>query len=698
MVGLGVAIILQLAVGHECRAWGPGHAPCCQDTPAQFYLSQARPTVLRVGTEDLAEGRFVTLPLEWLAQRGDDPRWATPEFDDGDWTARPTRLYAEDLEAGAAVLWFRLHLELDEALIGQPLALAIPRTGAAEVFIDGAPVPGAQLGRPAGTVLQDGHGQPFSISFTGGGAHLLAVRWSAEEVLTGRLISYTPAFRAMLGRSDDLHAYAVDFRANTLAWAVAAAAFPLALALLHVCLWFFRRRRRGDLLFAAFATSVGAISMIPMTLELVWTWSGLHGAWTVFRVSLAILTSATLLFHLHLWGEAKERRKWRLAVLGSGLLMAVAAPALSNEVLFIYSMAALALAMVVLVLALKRVPARIHLGGMIPFSVGCMVSMLGALDILQLSATMYNAHVFGVPFLLMGMALALAWEFGESLRLQETHAAESRARAEVLAELEKAYDELRKAQAELVETSRVATMVKLVAGLTHEMNTPLGALQSSLDLLDRCRERLVSGEITPDRAARVHDEASANGRKAAARLSGLVEKLGRFVHLDEAETQEVDLTEGLETTLDLLDTRRAGEVEVKRRIDRLPPIRCQPVALNRAVAELLDNAVDAIAARGGGGRIQLEAEVVEDQIRIAVTDDGVGLSEEQKGGLFEVGFKKGERVAMGFGLLSARKAVRAHGGHIHVDSQLGAGARFELTLPLVHPGPSLAEDLLSGPR
>jgi signal transduction histidine kinase len=688
-----------------CRPWGPERAACVQATPAELEIGSGPIAPLGLDPTHFDDGRFVRLPVFWQGSRRDRPRHSRPEFDDAGWTIRPTRQYPADLAVGAEVLWFRLELDVAPALVGEPLAMAMPHTGAAEVWVDGRKVHATGSIGSEVEPTQDGYGRPFTFTFAEGPRHVVVVRWAAGPVVRDQRIGYTPAFRVMIGRPDDLFAYASAFERDRWILTVASAAFPIALALLHLCLWCFRRRGRGDLIFAAFAFSVAAVTALPLTFELVWTFEGLSWAWAVFRAFVGLLALSMVSFQLHLIGARWSAvRSWTVA---SGITVVLLAPALSNRVVFMYALVMAAIVLVTFVPMLRKPSTRIHAAGLVTYVAGAAVSVLAALDLITVGPVLINAHVFGVPVLLTGMAIALSWEFADTLRAMERHAAESqrksraleeaRKRESLLAELEVAYADLRYAQAELVESKRMSAVVRLVAGIAHELNSPLGALGSSLDVVSRCadriRARLATPEADPNAALKMVDlqaEASATGRDAVARVSELVERLEGFVQLDEAETREVDLYDGLEAAIRLLDLRRGPHVRVVRRFGKLPPLRCRPRALNRVFAELLDNALEAIGANGGVGTIEVTTEVRDEAVVVAVTDDGVGLSEEAREHLFDAGFKRGRRVEMGIGLLAAQRVVSSHDGRIHVRSAPGVGSTFEVILPFALPSEARA--------
>jgi signal transduction histidine kinase len=257
------------------------------------------------------------------------------------------------------------------------------------------------------------------------------------------------------------------------------------------------------------------------------------------------------------------------------------------------------------------------------------------------------------------------------------------------AELEAAYRELQHAQAELVNTAKTATLGSLVAGVAHELNTPLGALDSNRDVIERALrglQRILEDEVvTPDeldevrRIVRAMDGVLKTDGVALERMVGLVGSLRAFGRPDRADYGRMDIHEGLEATLSLLSAELHGSIEIVRDYEDLPLIECWPNKLNQVFTNLLLNAAQATEA----GTITVETRAGDGEVIVAVRDTGPGIPPEHLERIFEPGFTtKGERMGMGLGLLIARQIVDQHGGRISVESRVGEGTTFTVSLPV----------------
>jgi len=248
-----------------------------------------------------------------------------------------------------------------------------------------------------------------------------------------------------------------------------------------------------------------------------------------------------------------------------------------------------------------------------------------------------------------------------------------------------AEEELHRAQDRLVHSEKLAGLGRLVAGIVHEFNSPMGALVSGSDLTRRSVEILRAHDLEDDprgqRALRSLERSADSTAAAAARVQTLLDGLQRFTSLDRADLQEADIHELLDTTLTVMGAERWDGVEIRREYGELPGVLCYPGQLNQLFVALLRNAAEAMDS---GGLVTLRTEDTgRGAVRVSVTDTGRGIPEGELSGLFEPRFRDGAgRVHLGWGLVTASRIAAEHGGEISVDSQLGRGSTFTVTLPL----------------
>ena len=259
--------------------------------------------------------------------------------------------------------------------------------------------------------------------------------------------------------------------------------------------------------------------------------------------------------------------------------------------------------------------------------------------------------------------------------------------------LERALVDLRDTQQELVMQEKMASLGKLTAGISHEMNTPLGAMQSSMDVVERCIGRIVEG-LEADQGSGDHTDLDKtlgllrnSGRTAAEgaeRIDAIVQSLRTFVRLDEAESQLADLHEGLDSAVALLNTRLGAGVNVVRNYGEIPPIYTSHALLNQVSLHLLQNASE---ATGDTGEIEISTSHDERTARIRFSDAGPGIPTEELDHIFDIDFRGKTRVKMGLGLARDYKTMTDLGGTIEIRSTVGEGTTVTLTLPMTSSEP-----------
>ncbi len=257
------------------------------------------------------------------------------------------------------------------------------------------------------------------------------------------------------------------------------------------------------------------------------------------------------------------------------------------------------------------------------------------------------------------------------------------------AELESA--DLRAQEAQRIASAKLSGLVSLVAGLAHEINTPLGALTSGADSAETVRRRICERVDAAEslealredqklaRALEVLAATSGASKEASARIQKLVGALKDFAHLDQGEFEAADLREGLDSAVALVPVELLGKTEIVREYDEISEVRCRVREINQVFMTLVENAFEAMK---GQGRLTLRARQDANCVYVEVTDTGPGLSSATQAEIFELRFHRDKkRVGMGLGLPVGRKVVLEHGGDIEVSSAPGEGATFTVRLP-----------------
>jgi signal transduction histidine kinase len=291
-------------------------------------------------------------------------------------------------------------------------------------------------------------------------------------------------------------------------------------------------------------------------------------------------------------------------------------------------------------------------------------------------------------------------------------------------ELTRAYDDLKHAQAQLVQSEKMASLGQLVAGVAHELNNPASFvhgglanlqeyLSSFIDLIERYEAAPIADPAV-ERALRQRQEAirldylvretpellriCAEGSE---RIKKIVDDLRVFARADRGEREPVAVADGIDGTLRLLADRLGrADVVVRRQYDQVPRLEANASQLNQVWMNLLGNAIDALEGRKAP-EIQIRMRVVAaggdgidgGAVRVEIRDNGPGISPSDLNRIFEPFFTtKPVGRGTGLGLSIAYGAVKSHGGTIAVTSEPGAGTSVVVTLPTGRAASRAAED------
>jgi signal transduction histidine kinase len=264
---------------------------------------------------------------------------------------------------------------------------------------------------------------------------------------------------------------------------------------------------------------------------------------------------------------------------------------------------------------------------------------------------------------------------------------EVRRRTEVLeqrnGELRDALEKLRRAQDELLRTEKLASMGRLVAGIAHEINNPVNAVINTLGPLDEALRSMTSAKdgAAVDGAAADAQEMLRVVQRGAARTKAIVQALHNYSRGDDETPRELNLARSIDDTLDLL-RHRLKNIRVEKRIAPDARVTGFGGQIDQVFMNLITNAAQAIGDRPDGGTIVVSVEPRGDDVEITISDDGPGIPPEVQGRIFDPFFTTKEvGEGSGLGLSIVHGIIDRHGGRIHVESRVGEGTAFRISLP-----------------
>ncbi|MTJ82429.1 MAG: PAS domain S-box protein [Telmatospirillum sp.] len=274
---------------------------------------------------------------------------------------------------------------------------------------------------------------------------------------------------------------------------------------------------------------------------------------------------------------------------------------------------------------------------------------------------------------------------------------------------------LKRAQQEALQASKLASVGQLAAGIAHEINTPIqyigdnlrflgDGLQSFLEMLDRYRSVVSShGDLIPGEVRAGLDQAFldadmdyllaempqaiSQSLDGVGQVARIVLAMKEFSHPGEREKTPVDLNKAIENTLAVSrnEWKHVAEVVTELAPD-LPMVLCLPGEINQVLLNLVVNASHAIQSRADGatGRITVGTRWRDNRVEILVSDNGIGMSEAVRQRIFDPFFTtKAVGKGTGQGLAICRDVVVSkHSGTISVETQEGIGTSFVISLPV----------------
>ncbi|HEY9881416.1 MAG TPA: ATP-binding protein [Leptolyngbyaceae cyanobacterium] len=328
---------------------------------------------------------------------------------------------------------------------------------------------------------------------------------------------------------------------------------------------------------------------------------------------------------------------------------------------------------------------------------------------------------------------ALAGQVGVAIRqaeLYEQAQASAQEATQKAAQLEQALQELKKTQAQLVQTEKMSSLGQLVAGIAHEINNPINFIYGNVHYIKSHIEDLTQlvqlyqthyPKPAPAIAHHIEDieldflledlpNILKSFRVGSERIQQIVLSLRNFSRLDEAKMKVVDLHEGIDSTLLLLQHRLREStdrpaISLKKCYGDLPAVECHPSQLNQVFMNVLSNALDAVEERLEESfhatpetaqftpEITITTEVQGNWTYIRIRDNGRGIPPEIQSRLFDPFFTT-KPVGKGTGLglaISHQIVVETHGGHLMCHSVPGEGTEFCVAVPLSQP--SLLQDV-----
>ncbi|WP_392480187.1 ATP-binding protein [Nostoc sp. C110] len=290
-------------------------------------------------------------------------------------------------------------------------------------------------------------------------------------------------------------------------------------------------------------------------------------------------------------------------------------------------------------------------------------------------------------------------------------------------DLQETLNELQLTQTQLIQAEKMSSLGQMVAGIAHEINNPVSFIHGNLhhaqkythDLLKLVQIYQQVCPNTPPEIQQKLEEIDLNFlikditklfqsmTVGTERIQEIVKSLRNFSRLDEAELKQVNIHEGIDSALMILEHRLQArheypQIKVIKKYSQLPNVTCYPGQLNQVFMNILANAIDALEAlavnsqttdnqklTNNNPQIQIKTEVINEKwIAVSIADNGLGIDEQVHSKVFDPFFTT-KTVGKGTGLglsVSYQIIVEKHGGQLSCFSVPGKGAEFVIKIPV----------------
>lgn len=277
-------------------------------------------------------------------------------------------------------------------------------------------------------------------------------------------------------------------------------------------------------------------------------------------------------------------------------------------------------------------------------------------------------------------------------------------------EQQRLISQLEETKNQLLQSEKMASIGQLAAGVAHEINNPVGFIKSNFSSLKHYASELnetiekyntlietINNADTSEKASSIREEHDIEfviediesllneSFDGISRIEDIVKSLKHFSRADTNQWEEANVHDGIESTLKVVAHELKYIADIEKNYGELPNIQCLPMQINQVLMNLLVNAAQAIDPESKNGKVTITTQYnsQKEQVKIQVRDNGKGISEENVIKIFDPFFTtKPVGTGTGLGLSLSYNIIHEHNGDITVDSTVGKGTSFTVTLPV----------------
>lgn len=235
----------------------------------------------------------------------------------------------------------------------------------------------------------------------------------------------------------------------------------------------------------------------------------------------------------------------------------------------------------------------------------------------------------------------------------------------------------------ITQAEKMASVGQLTAAITHEINTPLGAINSNVNMIKLLSEEAETSDDKEMLQAINQNikESAALSEEACMKIQEIIKSLRSFSRIDQADFMPADINDSIRNVIILTTNLHKNRIQIIEKFGNIPEVSCYIGLMNQVFMNVIINAIQAI---DGKGTIIIETRADETYVYAKFTDTGCGISPQNIYRIFEYGFTtKQPGSGSGIGLALSKNIIKKHNGEILVDSKEGQGTTFTIKIPII---------------
>ncbi|MBL7821853.1 MAG: GHKL domain-containing protein [Saprospiraceae bacterium] len=691
-----------------------------------FYISDS---LLSNASVSRTERGYLKIEHKWKYHSGESDLmgndWTNDYFNDNHWETVNSLFYLDSLPKTGwdGIGLFRLHLQVDSMLIGKPLVLNIFHLGASEVYLDGklflkygeiSENPEMEKGFNATTLI------PKFIVFTKT-QHVIAVRYSGSYLLKNKnFLIRNLGFSMAIGKPEIVHPIVMSNAKFFRPLESLVIAIPLTFALIHLILFLFYRNQKSNLFFAIFTITLscwGILEHESVGNEIASVVILCKRLWIPY-FALVPLTGVAFLYSL--FYKSLPKRFWYIFF----ITLVASIIFWFGYILWLSLVIFLVLILEMIRIVIVGIRKRINDFWIIGFGFGLFslslisVALLVGSSYFSLSLWYILIYLTGILPVLISMSVYLSrqvantnrdleyqlvnnlkLEFENSKKELELQKAEELKQAFIA--LEKAHNELRSTQSQLIQSEKMASLGELMAGIAHEIQNPLNFVKNfaeiNKELLTEMKEEIDQGNLK--NAKSIAQDVFENEEKIhfhSKRADAIVKGMLQHSRSSNSQKELVDINALVDEYLRLAyhglrAKDKSFNVTLRTNFDtNLDKINIVPQEIGRVVLNLITNAFYATEEKKKKGLngyipiVTVSTRIQNNKVEIVVSDNGSGIPSKILDKIFQPFFTtKPTGQGTGLGLSLSYDIVKAHGGELSVHTKEGEYTEFIIILPIV---------------